>query len=110
MRLYGVNPAFTSFFGRIKYMKLYGLSVHNAAAVVIGRRGIGYNETISENKVSISIKTDNGPSITIESPGRMANMKKWAYYGILYKMYKATLQKNLPIYNRPKWLSLMGNM
>jgi IS605 OrfB family transposase len=33
-----VNPAFTSIIGRYKYAKRYGLSIHNAAALVIARR------------------------------------------------------------------------
>jgi IS605 OrfB family transposase len=33
-----VNPAFTSLIGRVKFAKRYGLSIHQAAALVIGRR------------------------------------------------------------------------
>lgn len=39
-----VEPAFTSVIGRYKYAKRYGLSVHQAAALVIARRGLGYSE------------------------------------------------------------------
>jgi IS605 OrfB family transposase len=38
-RIKKVNPAYTSVIGRFKYMKKYGLSVHESAALVIGRRG-----------------------------------------------------------------------
>jgi IS605 OrfB family transposase len=34
-----VPPAYTSIVGRLKYQKMYSLSVHNAAALVIGRMG-----------------------------------------------------------------------
>ena len=34
-----VNPAYTSVIGKHKYAKRYGLSIHNAAAIVIARRG-----------------------------------------------------------------------
>ena len=33
-----VNPAFTSLIGRIKFARRYGLSIHHAAALCIGRR------------------------------------------------------------------------
>lgn len=35
-----VNPAYTSQIGKIKYMLRYGLSVHESASYVIGRRGL----------------------------------------------------------------------
>lgn len=36
-----VNPAYTSQTGKVKYMSRYGLSIHESAAYVIGRRGLG---------------------------------------------------------------------
>ena len=41
-----VNPAFTSQIGKFKYMRRYGISVHEAAALVIGRRGLGYQNKL----------------------------------------------------------------
>lgn len=41
-----VNPAFTSQIGKFKYMRHYGISVHEAAAFVIGRRGLGHQDKI----------------------------------------------------------------
>ena len=41
-----VNPAYTSVIGRFKYANMYGLSVHEAASFVIGRRGLGFEEKI----------------------------------------------------------------
>ena len=41
-----VNPAYTSVIGRFKYAKMYGLSVHEAASFVIGRRGLDFEEKI----------------------------------------------------------------
>ena len=37
-----VNPAYTSIIGKYKYSKIYGIGVHNAAALVIARRGNFY--------------------------------------------------------------------
>lgn len=41
-----VNPAYTSVIGRYKFQNRYGLSAHNAAALVIGRRSMGCRETL----------------------------------------------------------------
>jgi IS605 OrfB family transposase len=41
-----VNPAYTSIIGKYKYATSYGLSFHQAAALVIARRGLGFSERI----------------------------------------------------------------
>ncbi|MDM5187416.1 IS200/IS605 family accessory protein TnpB-related protein [Bacillus sp. DX4.1] len=48
-----VNPAYTSVIGRFKYAKKYGLSVHEAASFVIGRRGLGLNERLSKEVLKL---------------------------------------------------------
>jgi IS605 OrfB family transposase len=55
-RIKKVNPAYTSVIGRFKYMKKYGLSVHESAAFVIGRRGLGYHERLPKELID-TIKT-----------------------------------------------------
>jgi IS605 OrfB family transposase len=50
-RIKKVNPAYTSVVGRFKYMKKYGLSVHESAAFVIGRRGLGYHERLPKELI-----------------------------------------------------------
>ena len=37
-----VNPAYTSQIGHHKFMKKYGISSHESAALVIGRRCLGF--------------------------------------------------------------------
>lgn len=39
-----INPAYTSFIGKVKYMKSFRCPIHMAAAYVIGRRGMGLSE------------------------------------------------------------------
>ncbi len=46
-----VNPAYTSVIGRFKYAEKYGLSVHEAAALVIGRRGLGFKEKLPKELI-----------------------------------------------------------
>jgi IS605 OrfB family transposase len=41
-----INPAYTSILGKIKYRRCYGLNTHQAAALVIARRGLGLNEKL----------------------------------------------------------------
>ncbi|MHA2230937.1 MAG: hypothetical protein ACXAB4_00365 [Candidatus Hodarchaeales archaeon] len=41
-----VHPAFTSIIGDWKYALMYGLNGHQAAALVIGRRGLGFSEKL----------------------------------------------------------------
>jgi predicted transposase len=41
-----VHPAFTSLIGDWKYARRYGLNRHQAAALVIGRRGLGFSEKL----------------------------------------------------------------
>lgn len=42
-----INPAFTSVIGRLKYQRMFNLSVHQSASYVVGRRGLGFNEKLS---------------------------------------------------------------
>lgn len=58
--LHEVNPAFTSVIGRAKYAGRRGLDVHHAAALVIGRRAMGYGERL--------VRSDGVP---LDAPARM---------------------------------------
>jgi hypothetical protein len=46
-----VNPAYTSVIGRVKYAKPLGVSVHQAAAMTIARRGMGFGEAAPSRPV-----------------------------------------------------------
>ena len=41
-----INPAYTSILGKFKYQRCYGLNNHQAAALVIARRSLGFNEKL----------------------------------------------------------------
>ena len=51
VQVYQVNPAFSSVIGRVKFMERYGLSVHQAAALVLARRLLGCSEGIPRLRV-----------------------------------------------------------
>ncbi|AEF93879.1 transposase, IS605 OrfB family [Desulfotomaculum nigrificans CO-1-SRB] len=56
-----VKPAFTSAIGILKYQHQYGLSNHQAAALVIARRGLGFDyERIPKRLVDRFIKAKEG--------------------------------------------------
>ena len=46
-----VNPAYSSVIGRVKFMERYGLSVHQAAALVLARRLLRCSERIPRRRV-----------------------------------------------------------
>ena len=46
VEVHQVNPAYSSVIGRVKFMEHYGLSVHQAAALVLARRLLGCSERI----------------------------------------------------------------
>ncbi|MFW9915836.1 MAG: hypothetical protein ACFFGZ_09535 [Candidatus Thorarchaeota archaeon] len=46
LALHEINPAYTSLLGALKYARPYGLNGHQAAAFVIGRRGLGFSEKL----------------------------------------------------------------
>lgn len=47
------NPAYTSVIGRFKYSQKLGISVHEAASFVIGRRGLGFEERLSKEVIRL---------------------------------------------------------
>ncbi|ELR99663.1 hypothetical protein GLO73106DRAFT_00035150 [Gloeocapsa sp. PCC 73106] len=47
------NPAYSSFIGLCKYLKMYGLSSDTAAALVLARRMFRYSERIPANLASL---------------------------------------------------------
>ena len=78
-----VNPAYTSFVGRNKYMKQYGISVHSAAAIIIGRRFLGMNEELINNKFMM----DCIKPLSCELPDRMKHENWRSYIGAVYHQY-----------------------
>ena len=52
VEVHQVNPAFSSVIGRVKFMERYGLSVHQAAALVLARRLLGCSERIPRRRVA----------------------------------------------------------
>jgi IS605 OrfB family transposase len=66
-----VPAAYTSIVGKLKYIKMYSLSVHNAAAMVIGRLGLLPNS----DKVVVDVSgSEERPKL--EARGQSVTLKK----------------------------------
>ena len=90
IRLYHVNPAYTSLLGRMKYRDRHGFSDHHAAALVIGRRYYGFKEKPPKQLIGINAK---GTVKTEHPPVRMA-LGDYQYYNKLQRWYQP-LEKSL---------------
>jgi IS605 OrfB family transposase len=88
-----VNPAYTSVIGRFKYMKKYGLSVHESAALVIGRRGLGYHERLPKELID-TIKT-NVKRHLIAVLGSMEESYKQSKSGTKQRQYLGMMLKKI---------------
>ena len=75
-----VNPAFSSVIGRVKFMERYGLSVHQAAALVLARRLLGCSERIPRRWVC---PVGNGVQVTFTVPARKRVKHVWTYWGAI---------------------------
>ena len=75
-----VNPAFSSVIGRVKFMERYGLSVHQAAALVLARRSLGCSERIPRRWVC---PVGNGVCVAFTVPARKRVKHVWTYWGTI---------------------------
>lgn len=75
-----VNPAFSSVIGRVKYMERYGLSVHQAAAMVLARRLLGCSEGVPSRGL---VPLDGGGHVTLTLPARNRVRHVWTLWGAL---------------------------
>ncbi|MBZ5753331.1 hypothetical protein, partial [Metabacillus rhizolycopersici] len=48
-----VKPYYSSFIGKMKYQQTSGLSIHQSAAFVLARRGLGFEEKIPKELLSV---------------------------------------------------------
>lgn len=78
--VYRINPAYTSQIGKMKYMKKYSMSIHEAASYAIGRRGLRLKDLVPKQlKKFISDK--------------LIKRHYWAHWSYLTRSFK-----NIPIY------------
>jgi IS605 OrfB family transposase len=80
VEVHQVNPAFSSVIGRVKFMERYGLSVHQAAALVLARRLLGCSERIPRLRVA---PIGNGVHVAFTVPARKRVKHVWTYWGAI---------------------------
>ena len=88
VEVHQVNPAFSSVIGRVKFMERYGLSVHQAAALVLARRLLGCSERIPRLRVA---PVGNGVHVAFRVPARKRVKHVWTYWGAITGQLKPAL-------------------
>jgi IS605 OrfB family transposase len=84
-----VNPAFTSIIGRAKFSKRYGLSIHESAALCIGRRFLGVSERIPRRLDEIA--DGKGGYVASPVPVRNRGEHVWSSWRRILKRLPAVL-------------------
>ena len=80
VEVHQVNPAYSSVIGRVKFMERYGLSVHQAAALVLARRLLGCSERIPRLRVA---PVGNGVHVAFTVPARKRVKHVWVYWAAI---------------------------
>ena len=88
VEVHQVNPAFSSVIGRVKFMERYGLSVHQAAALVLARRLLGCSERIPRRRVC---PVGNGVQVAFTVPVRKRVKHVWTYWGAVSRQLRPAL-------------------
>ena len=89
-----VNPAYTSVIGKLKYSKNFGISVHEAAAFAIARRGLELQEQVPQ-EIILLLKPNYKTAYSCCFHGSNKNTQKYIKNG--YKQFKRG--KNITIGN-----------
>ncbi len=82
-----VNPAYTSVIGAVNHAQRQGISVHQGAALVIARRGLGLSERSAV--AGGLVPTANGDHVTFELPARNRSKHVWTFWSKVRTNLKA---------------------
>ena len=63
IKVYTINPAYTSIIGKVKFMGRYGINPHESAAMAIARRINNFSETIPSESAFPSLVKMNGKHV-----------------------------------------------
>ena len=83
-----VNPAYSSVLGRVKFMDRYGLTVHQAVALVLARLMLGFSEGIPGRWMT---PVGNGTQVAFTVPARKRVMRVCTYWGAVSRQLKPAL-------------------
>jgi IS605 OrfB family transposase len=84
-----VNPAFTSLIGRVKFSRRYGLSIHQAAALAIGRRHLKVSERVPRHLDKIPDGKEGYVALSL--PVRNRDKHVWSIWRTLNGELKTVL-------------------
>lgn len=82
-----VNPAYSSMIGAVNYSQRLGISVHQAAAIAIARRGMGLSERPATRMAVMSVR--NGGHVTFLLPVRNRKKHVWSFWSDVKKQSQA---------------------
>lgn len=83
-----VNPAYSSVIGRVKYMERYGLSAHQAAALVLARRLLSCREGVPRRRTA---PLDTGGHVAFRVPVRKRVKHVWSYWAAVSRQLRPAL-------------------
>ncbi len=83
-----VNPAYSSLMGRVLFMERYGLSVDQAAALVLARRLLNCSEGIPDHGLC---PDGYGGHLAFRAPVRKRVKHVWTLWGILWGKLRPAL-------------------
>ncbi|WP_394237430.1 IS200/IS605 family accessory protein TnpB-related protein [Niallia oryzisoli] len=88
IELISVNPAYTSQIGHHKFMKKYGISSHESAALVIGRRCLNFKRTEKIPQHHILNKNKKDSILKMDRLSQWKEIcKQWKKYSFNNKIY-----------------------
>ena len=88
VEVFQVNPAFSSVIGRVKFMERYGLTVHQAAALVLARRLLGCSERIPRRR---ECPDGRGGHVAFSVPARKRVKHGWTHWGVILGQLRPAL-------------------
>ena len=77
VQVYQVNPAYSTVIGRVKFMERYGLTTHQAAALVLARRALNCSEGLPRR---LEAPDGKGGRVTLTVPVRKRVRHVWSFW------------------------------
>jgi IS605 OrfB family transposase len=105
---YQVNPAYSSLIGRVKFGRIYKISIHQAAAMVIARRFYGFSERLP--RCCNNIPDNKGGRVTLSRLVQIAGRHVWHSWAKVLKELKAAHVEQYQKYRAPPSGILTGDM
>ena len=88
VEVFQVNPAYSSVIGRVKFMERYGLTVHQAAALVLARRMLGCSERVPRRR---ECPDGRGGHAAFSVPARKRVKHVWRHWGAVLGQLRPAL-------------------